>query len=100
MPIPSPRTKSSRSRLSRHWPVRITLPLLILHGTADKATRPEGSQQFFDEAGSDDKTLKLYEGYYHDLLNDLGKEQVFDDIVAWIDERVGPRLEAQMPLAT
>lgn len=79
---------------------RITLPVLILHGTADKATRPDGSQQFFDEAGSADKTLKLYDGYYHDLLNDLGKEQVFDDIVAWIDERVGPRVQAEMPLAT
>ena len=79
---------------------RITLPVLILHGTADKATRPDGSQQFFDEAGSADKTLKLYDGYYHDLLNDLGKEQVFDEIVAWIDERVGPRIQAEMPLAT
>lgn len=69
---------------------RITLPLLILHGTADKATRPDGSQQFFDEAGSGDKTLKLYDGYYHDLLNDLGREQVMDDIAAWIAARTGP----------
>jgi acylglycerol lipase len=68
---------------------RITLPVLILHGTADKATRPDGSQQFFDEAGSSDKTLKLYEGHYHDLLNDFGKEDVIDDIAGWIDERLG-----------
>ena len=67
---------------------RITLPVLILHGTADHATRPEGSQQFFDEAGSADKTLKLYEGHYHDLLNDLGREQVMDDIVSWIEARI------------
>lgn len=67
---------------------RITLPLLILHGTADRATRPDGSQQFYDEAGSTDKTLKLYDGHYHDLLNDLGRERVMDDIVAWIDARV------------
>ena len=57
---------------------RITLPLLILHGTADKATRPDGSHQFHDEAGSADKELKLYEGHYHDLLNDFGREQVID----------------------
>jgi alpha-beta hydrolase superfamily lysophospholipase len=67
---------------------RITLPVLIMHGTADKATRPDGSRQFFDEAGSADKTLKLYEGHYHDLLNDLGREQVMDDIVGWIDARL------------
>jgi len=79
---------------------RITLPVLILHGTADKATRPDGSQQFFDEAGSSDKTLKLYEGHYHDLLNDLGREQVMDDIIGWIDARVGQAVKNEMPLAT
>src|SRR5213078_834604 len=42
------------------------LPILIMHGTADKATKPSGSQHFYDRAGSTDKTLKLYEGHYHD----------------------------------
>lgn len=79
---------------------RITLPALILHGTADKATRPDGSQQFFDKAGSTDKTLKFYEGHYHDLLNDLGREEVFDDIVTWIDGRVSQQVDEEMPLAT
>lgn len=79
---------------------RITLPVLILHGTADKATRPDGSQQFFDETGSRDKTLKLYDGHYHDLLNDFGRERVMDDIVGWIEARVAPRVEAVMPMAT
>jgi len=74
---------------------RITLPLLILHGTADKATRPDGSQEFFDHAGSADKQLILYEDYYHDLLNDLGRERVMADIVGWIDAR----LPAEQPLA-
>ena len=66
----------------------ITLPLLILHGTADKATVPAGSQQFHDTAGSADKTLKLYEGHFHDLLNDLQKEIVMADIVAWIGKHL------------
>ncbi len=66
---------------------RITLPLLIIHGTADKAARPSGSQRFHDRAGSKDRTLKLYEGRYHDPLNDLGKEEVFADILAWIEAR-------------
>lgn len=79
---------------------RITLPVLILHGTADKATRPDGSQQFFDSASSSDKTLKLYEGHYHDLLNDLGREQVMDDIIAWIDVRLPQQIRAEQPLAT
>lgn len=77
---------------------RITLPVLILHGTADRATRPDGSQQFFDEAASADKTLKLYDGHVHDLLNDLGREDVLNDIVAWIAARSKrPVLEPHMP---
>jgi len=66
---------------------RFTLPLLILHGTADKATKPSGSQVFFDNASSSEKTLKLYEGHFHDLLSDLGKELVMDDILDWIAGR-------------
>jgi acylglycerol lipase len=67
---------------------QITLPILILHGTLDKATKPSGSQQFYDRTGSTDKTLKLYEGHFHDLLNDLDKEIVMADIQHWIDERI------------
>jgi len=66
----------------------ITLPLLILHGTADRATRPEGSRVFHDRAGSADKTLKLYEGHVHDLLRDLDRELVMADITQWIESRI------------
>lgn len=74
-------------RLTKEIPT-ITLPVLIMHGTEDKATLPKGSQFFYDHAGSADKTLKLYEGHYHDLLADLGKEGVLADIVGWIDARL------------
>jgi acylglycerol lipase len=66
----------------------ITTPVLILHGTADENTRPSGSQHFFDMVGSTDKTLKLYEGGYHDLLNDIDKETVMTDIEVWIDDHL------------
>jgi acylglycerol lipase len=74
-------------RLKNAFP-RITLPVLILHGTADKATKPSGSQFFYDSAGSVDKTLKFYDGGFHDLLNDLGKAEVIGDITTWIAARV------------
>jgi alpha-beta hydrolase superfamily lysophospholipase len=74
-------------RLHDEFP-SIKLPLLIMHGTADKATVCRGSQFFYDTAGSKDKTLKLYEGHYHDLLNDIGKEQAMADIQRWITERL------------
>jgi alpha-beta hydrolase superfamily lysophospholipase len=71
---------------------KITLPLLILHGTADKVTKPSGSREFYEKAGSNDKMLKLYEGHFHDLLADVGKQQVMADIQAWIDARLGTGL--------
>jgi acylglycerol lipase len=70
-------------RLKREFP-QFTLPLLILHGTLDKATKPSGSQLFYDTASSADKTLKLYDGHYHDLLNDVDKAIVMADITQWI----------------
>lgn len=75
-------------RLKVEFP-RITLPVLILHGTDDKVTKPSGSQFFYDTAGSADKTLKLYEHHYHDLLNDIDKEKAMFDIVAWLRARAG-----------
>jgi alpha-beta hydrolase superfamily lysophospholipase len=74
-------------RLREEFP-QITLPVLILHGTDDKATVCHGSEFFYQTAGSTDKTLKLYEGHYHDLLNDIGKEGVLSDITAWIETRL------------
>ena len=70
----------------------ITLPVLIMHGTADKATVCHGSEFFYEHAGSKDKTLKLYEGHFHDLLADVGKEEVIADITGWIEARLPARL--------
>ena len=74
-------------RLKREFP-QLTLPLLILHGTHDNATKPSGSELFFSTAGSRDKTLRLYDGHYHDLLNDLERDTVMTDILAWMSNRV------------
>jgi len=67
---------------------QITLPVLIMHGRADKATVCKGSEYFHAHAGSADKTLKLYRDHAHDLLNDIGKEGVMADIIGWIDARL------------
>lgn len=80
-------------RLKENMP-RFTVPMFIIHGTDDKATRYQGSQYFYDNSGSPDKTLKLYDGHYHDLLADLGKEDVMADILAWVNERVPAEVAA------
>jgi alpha-beta hydrolase superfamily lysophospholipase len=74
-------------RLKKEFPL-ITLPVLILHGTADKNTKPSGSQHFYEMASSTDKMLKLYEGGFHNLLNDIDKEVVMLDISQWINGRI------------
>ena len=74
-------------RLEKEFP-RMTLPVLIMHGTVDKATLARGSQFFFDTVGSADKTLKLYEGHFHDLFNDFGREGVMADTQRWIERQL------------
>lgn len=66
----------------------LALPLLILHGTTDRLTDPAGSQALLARAGSADKTLKLYPGFYHELFNEPGKEIVFADMENWLRQRL------------
>jgi alpha-beta hydrolase superfamily lysophospholipase len=79
-------------RVKQGFPL-ITLPVLILHGTLDTNAKPAGSQLFYDMAGSTDKTLKLYEGSFHDPLNDSDKEVVMADIKGWLNARLPASLE-------
>ncbi|KAL8171714.1 hypothetical protein V2J09_023518 [Rumex salicifolius] len=71
---------------------KVTAPFLTVHGTADGVTCPTSSQLLYDKAASSDKSLKIYEGMYHSLIQgepDENAEIVLADMRAWIDERVG-----------
>jgi acylglycerol lipase len=63
---------------------KLSLPILVMHGTADRISDPSSSQMVFDVAGSKDKTLKLYEGFYHEIFNDPDRQQVFSDMGDWL----------------
>ncbi len=63
----------------------LTLPILIMHGSADKITNPEGSRELYEGVHSTDKTLKFYDGFYHEIHNDPEKERVFSDIFHWLE---------------
>jgi lysophospholipase len=39
----------------------------------------------FDKIGSKDKTLKLYDGLYHEVHNEPERELMFADLSAWLD---------------
>jgi alpha-beta hydrolase superfamily lysophospholipase len=63
----------------------VSLPLLILHGSNDRLADPEGSKSLHQRAQSNDKTLKLYQGLYHEVMNEPEKEMVLGDIVEWME---------------
>lgn len=65
----------------------LQLPLLMIHGTADRITSPQDSRRFFDNAGSTDKTYLAYEGGYHESHNDIHHQQVVADMLAWLEKR-------------
>ncbi|KAL9267156.1 Caffeoylshikimate esterase-like protein [Drosera capensis] len=69
---------------------KIHSPLLILHGAADRITDPIVSRFLYEKASSKDKTLKLYEGAYHSILEGEPDDRIFaifDDIISWLDSR-------------
>ncbi len=65
----------------------IDLPLLIMHGTEDVLASPDGSRRLFERVASLDKTLKLYDGLHHEILNEPEQLQVLADMVIWLDAR-------------
>jgi len=68
---------------------QFALPLLALHGSADRLTHPDGSRRLVDLARSTDKTFRLYPGLFHDLLHEPERATVCSEIVAWITARLG-----------
>ncbi|CAL5429222.1 unnamed protein product [Camellia sinensis] len=66
----------------------VTIPFFVLHGTADKVTDPLASQDLYEEAASEFKDIKLYEGFLHDLLFEPEHEEVAQDIIDWMEKRL------------
>ena len=67
---------------------KLSLPILVMHGTADRLSDPRGSEKLYDRASSEDKTLKLYNGFYHEIFNEPGRERVFADMEEWLEGHV------------
>jgi len=63
------------------------LPLLLMHGTADRLTSAEASRQFA-EAGGKQVTLKLWDGWYHEVHNEPEKAEVFKLMTDWLDKHL------------
>ena len=65
----------------------VRVPLLVMLGSADRLVPPAGGRMVHDRASSTDKTLIVYDGLYHEILNEPEQDRVMDDLVAWLDAR-------------
>jgi acylglycerol lipase len=90
---PARTARAATDGAERVWAAveRLRAPLLVEHGTADRLTAPSGSRDLVARAGSADKTLRIHDGLFHDLLRepDGAGERVTGEILAWIDARSG-----------
>ncbi|MFA6240942.1 MAG: lysophospholipase [Candidatus Hydrogenedentales bacterium] len=66
---------------------RLTQAMLILHGSADQLTEPEGSRQLYARAQSSDKTLSIFENAYHEVYNDFDKARYMTETTEWMLHR-------------
>lgn len=64
----------------------VTVPLLVMHGTDDRVTAPASSGLVAAGVGSTDVTLKLYDGFFHELHNEPDRDGVLADVVRWLKE--------------
>ncbi|OXB64522.1 hypothetical protein ASZ78_012785, partial [Callipepla squamata] len=77
------------ARIERALP-KLTLPILVLHGSSDKLCDIKGSYLLMDTVQSQDKTLKVYEEAYHALHKELPEvtTSVFTEILTWVGQKV------------
>ncbi len=69
----------------------IQLPLLLLHGGDDAMASPEGSRLLHDRVSSQDKSLKIYPGLYHEIFNEPEHPEIFKELLDWCDARLTAR---------
>lgn len=62
------------------------LPMLLMHGSADRFTSPEASQEFAKNA-AEGVDLVLWEGYYHEIHNEFGNDKVIAKMISWLDDQ-------------
>ncbi len=71
----------------RQHPEAFDVPLYLFHGTADALTDPAGTRWLAEHAASDDVTLRLYEGLYHETLNETERDDVIAALADWLVAR-------------
>ena len=63
---------------------QLTLPMLVMHGGADELTPPSGATYLQEHVQSDDITVKIYPGLRHELVNEIGRDEIIREITDWL----------------
>ena len=66
---------------------KYSYPCFLGHGSDDRVVLKEASKRFYNDISSDDKTLRIYSGLYHEIFNEKKKDYVIKDYINWLDER-------------
>jgi acylglycerol lipase len=67
---------------------KISLPFITVQGSQDKLVDPGGAQMLYEGASSKDKTIKIYEGFYHEVFNEPERATVLKDVETWLTARL------------
>lgn len=78
--------------MKRVAPSAFRAPLYVYHGTADRITSPDGSRDFVEAVQASipdaDATLRLYDGLFHETMNEPEKQEVLDNLTEWLHARL------------
>jgi acylglycerol lipase len=67
---------------------KITIPFIAVQGSSDKLVDPGGIKTLEEKSGSRDKTIKVYDGLYHEVFNEPERQVVFNDVEDWLTEHI------------
>jgi alpha-beta hydrolase superfamily lysophospholipase len=70
---------------------KITLPIMVVQGSADRLVDPAGAQMLYDAVSSADKEIRIYDGFYHEVFNEPEHDEVLRDVEIWLAAHLGSR---------
>ena len=79
---------SERIRSFKEKKAEFHYPVLMTHGEKDGLVSVQDTYDFFKEAGSKDKQMKIYGGLFHEILNEYCKDEVIGDMIRWMEMRI------------
>jgi alpha-beta hydrolase superfamily lysophospholipase len=70
---------------------KITLPIMVVQGSADRLVDPAGAQMLYDAVSSADKEIRIYDGFYHEVFNEPEHDEVLRDVEIWLAAHLDSR---------